>query len=283
MLRSYAKQRLLWIMLSVGLVLLAYYLAVYRPLAARADAYDEQLLQTWRKLAVQTPGKTAEGPDMDRISQRLLQVRKDLERLHEVRRQISERLKLEPELRERARQPFQLVEFQNDREKRIENLTQFAKQQNVTLDPAALTGFPAFATDLETPAFLWRQLALLDHLLQSAVRCHVTAIKSADLGIVRACGKHPGCPLQIPARVSLVGSMTSISDFLHSLPLVPGEIAELKLPEAQPAKPALFIDRLFLRKESADNPDLVRLDLRVSGLSYLESASTNISEHARQP
>ena len=57
----------------------------------------------------------------------------------------------------------------------------------------------------------------------------------------------------------------SADKLLQCLPLRPEEIRAAGLPEAPADKPALFIDRLVVQKQSPDKPDEVHVWLRAVG------------------
>ena len=69
-------------------------------------------------------------------------------------------------------------------------------------------------------------------------------------------------------RIELTGAIANVARFLQTLPLRADEIQASGLPAAPTNKPALFIDRLVLRKQSPDKPDEVRVSLRAVGFVF---------------
>jgi hypothetical protein len=75
---------------------------------------------------------------------------------------------------------------------------------------------------------------------------------------------------EIPVQIELTGSTASVVRFLQGLPLRAEEINAAGLPEASTNKPAMFIDKLVLRRQSPDKPDEVRLALRIASFVFPE-------------
>ncbi|MEK7685290.1 MAG: hypothetical protein AAB466_07710 [Verrucomicrobiota bacterium] len=266
------KQHLQRLLILSGLCLALYYVAVYRPLAQRAEALDEPLTSLWRQLATANlQNDPAGGVDLVAASQNLRQARTWLAAMNRQSGQIEARIALEAEIRSRMKAPFQLVDFQNERQLRIEQLSQLAKQNQVALEPTVLAGLPEFNTETKEPALLWGQLGFASHLLRTAIQCKVPSIKTLHLPSSQsypARGASQDALEEIPLHLELSGPMNVISKFLLSLPLRAEEIKVHSLPEAAPAKPAMFLDRFLLRKQSPDKAEEVSLTVRVCGFIY---------------
>lgn len=74
--------------------------------------------------------------------------------------------------------------------------------------------------------------------------------------------------VELPLQIELSGPTASVTRFLQTLPLRADEIKAAGLPESTTNKPALFIDRLVLRKQSPEKPDEVHLSLRAVGFLF---------------
>lgn len=271
--RSQKNQRRQWFIGLAALICAVYYLAVFRPLTWQAEALDKPLADLARELVAANQQPATAGYAPAQLTENLRRAQSSAAALEKVRRQISARIELEPDIRTRLRDPFQLVDFQNERQNRIEQLGRLSKQFEVSLDPRVFAGFPEHHAELQQPSMLWPQLAIACHLLTTAIQSKVGTVRSlavlpltANPSAVDANGL-----AAIPVRIELIGSMTSISRFLLSLPLRAGEIQGQGLPEIGPTKPALFIDHLIARKQSPEKPDDVLLDLQVSGFVSRES------------
>jgi hypothetical protein len=75
---------------------------------------------------------------------------------------------------------------------------------------------------------------------------------------------------EIPLQVELTGSTASVAMLIQSLPLRAEEIRAAGLPEAAADKPALFIDRLIIQKQTPDKTDEVHVWLRAVGFVLRE-------------
>ena len=62
----------------------------------------------------------------------------------------------------------------------------------------------------------------------------------------------------------------AVAALLRSLPLRAEEMKAAGLPEALPQKPAMFIDRMTLKKQSPEKPDEVHASLRIVGFVLRE-------------
>ena len=169
--------------------------------------------------------------------------------------------------------PFQLVEYQNERSKQLDELSSLAKQQQVTVEPAVFAGFPEHTADVRQPALLWAALSAIDGLLRTAFQCKITAIHSLEVPLALT-NAPPTNGLdrlaEIPLQIEFTASATNAIRFLQCLPLRAEEIRAAGLPEAPTNKPVLFVDRLVVRKQSPDKPDEVRLSLRAIGFALRE-------------
>lgn len=256
-----------------GVAVAGYLLLVFEPLARRADSLDAPLDAAWKKLAIAVGESNATALDFMSIQARLGQTRHAVEVLDSARRQAAERVQLDAELRERLAAPFQLVDFQNEVQRQIADLNRLAKDAGVKLAPAVADGFPAHTADVQQPELLWAELAFSTDLLTLAVNCKVTAIQSLALPMALTNAPPPTNTarlVEIPVHLELSGTASAVTRFLASLPLRTSELAAEKAPAAPDGKPALFIERLLLRKQSPDKPDDVNLALWASGFVLQE-------------
>ena len=264
-------------LLLAGLGMCLYFLAVYQPLSRRAADLDQPLLDLWNKLAEASTPVTR--PDQSRLLEldaALLAVRNARDLIERSRQTLADRIRPDPELTERIRGPFKLIEFQNERQLATEQLWRLARQKKVQLDPELAAGFPEYLADRShQPALLWVQLRLLQDVLNAAISCEVSVIQSVSSPPVEVySASDAGLPdhhANVPVQVELVGQAYSIMRFLESLPLRSDEILERGLPAAAPGKPAYFIDQLLIRKESREKPDEIRLRALIRGFVELNT------------
>ena len=256
-----------------GLALAAYYLFVMVPLARRAESLDEPLQKAWQKLSASLDQTNTPAVDFLRITNQLSETRQALVILENAKQQAVARLQLGAAVRARLQADFQLVDYENERSRQMEELSNLAKQQQAAVAPAVLAGFPAHTAEVKQPTLLWAALSLTEGLLRTALLCKVTAIHSLEVppvltnapptdGIERL--------VEIPLQVEFTGSATSAAKLIQCLPLRADEIRAAGLPEAPADKPVLFVDRLVVQKQSPDKPDEVHVWLRAVGFVLRE-------------
>jgi hypothetical protein len=256
-----------------GLVLAGYYLLVFLPLAHRADAIGDSLMRHWGQLTNVLDQTNAVALDFQRITNQLQDTRQALAQLHEARKQAAARFDLGPDLRAKMKAPFQNVEFEKDRGRKKDDLSNLAKQQEVVLEPAVLEGFPEYTSDVQQPALLWPALSLVDGLLVMAVQCKVTAICALESPLVFT-NVPPldsaGRVAQIPFQLEIIGTAANVLRLVQSLPLRGEELRAAGFTNGPPGKLPLLLDRLIIKKQSPDNPDELRVALRVVGFVFQE-------------
>ena len=266
-----ASQRILFL---AGLALALYFSFVYQPLSRRAADLDAPLTNAWQKLVSAAVDRTAvNAQDLSRIGENLRQVERSVALLESTGQRVTDRIELDAPVRAKLKESFQLIDFQNERQLRMEELVHLARQQQVTLEGAVLAGFPEHTADRTQPELLWVQLAIVNKLLSAAIACKVSVIKSLSVEPLEphhSSGEGREFLEEIPVRIEVVGPTETVSRFLLCLPLRGEELKPLGLPESFPAKPVLFIDRLMLRKQTPEKPDDVQLELRACGFVYRE-------------
>ena len=256
-----------------AVALAAYYLFVFLPLGRRAESLDAPLQKAWQKLSASLDQTNAPALDFQQITNRLSETRQALVILENAKQQATARLQLAQPVRDRMSAPFQLVEYENERSKQLDELGNLAKQQQVAVAPAVFAGFPEHTADVKQPALLWAALALIDGLLRTAAQCKVAAIHSLEVPLVFTNAPPTNGTerlTEIPLQLEFTAPVASATRLLECLPLRAEEIRAAGLPEAPADKPVLFVDRLIMKKQSPDKPDEVRVSLRVSGFVLRE-------------
>jgi hypothetical protein len=256
-------------LLLLGTVVLALYVGlVYRPLSQRANELDGPVREMWKRLAEVSAGSASGGGrQLLRIDAAFEQVQGSLATVNAARAALAARIDPGPELAARLGAPFQLIEFQNERQLAMEELLREARQRKVKFDPALASGFPEYTAEYPQPGLLWAQLSLLQASLSAAIQCEVTGIASVAAPPIETVRHLPGggeTPAEVTLEVELTGPAPAVARFLESLPLRQAELKARGLPAAKADKPAYFIERLFLRKESKDKLDEVRLRVTIS-------------------
>jgi hypothetical protein len=268
--REYRRRSLIPL---AGVALLGYYVFFYLPLARRASSLDAPLQNAWRKLAASIDQTNATTLDLLHLTNQLNDTRQALAVVENTKKDAALRLDLSAELKAKMNAPFQLVDYQNERSKQIDELDKQAKDQKIAIDAAVFAGFPEHTVDTADPALLWPALTLTDDLLATAIRCKVSAIHSLDVPLTTTNSSGPDSSGRwdwIPLQLEFTASAASAAQFVQSLPLRAEEIRSAGLPTAPADKTPLFVDRLIIKKQSPEKADEVRVWLQAVGFVLRE-------------
>jgi hypothetical protein len=270
---SFREYRRRSIVPLAAIALAAYYVMVFLPLGRKAQSQNPPLEKAWQKLAASLDQTNATTIDFARITNQLAETRQAIAAFDAAKKKAVTRLETGPALRARLSAPFQLVEYQNERSKEMDELSKVAKEHQVALEPGVLTGLPEHTVDVKQPELLWAALAMSDDLLRTALVCNVAAIYDFEvrLALTNAPSTNGSERLtEIPIQIEFSASATNTAALLQALPLRPEEIRAAGLPEATPDKRSLFLEHLVLKKQSPDKPDELRVALRVLGFVMRE-------------
>lgn len=254
-------------------VLVIYYLVVLLPLSRHARSLDEPLQSGWQSLCAALEQTNATTLDFLHVTNQLSETRQAIVLLDNAKQKAAARLDLSSAVRAKVNAPFQLVDYQDERSRQLDELIKQAKAAQVTIEPAVFGGFPEHTADTRQPNLLWAALSQVQSLLGTALLCKVSVIHSLDVP-VSLTNTIPvnGGPLltEIPLLVELSGSAGNVLKLLQNLPLRADEMKAGGLADAPRDKVPFFIDRLVLKKQSPDKPDEVRVWLRVIGFVMRE-------------
>ena len=256
-----------------GLALAAYYVFVFLPLGRKEHRLDIPLEKEWKTLSTSLEQTNSLAIDFLHITNQLAETRQALAILENARQKAAPRLDPGPVVRARMSSPFELVDYENERSKEVDDLTRLAKQKEVTIEPGVLYGFPEHTAELRQPRLLWPALAMTDGFLRTAIQCKVAAVHSLDVPL--ALTNFPAINgterlSEIFLQVEFTGAVPNVGRVIQSLPLRGDELRSAGLAEAPPDKPALFIDRLVIKKQSPEKPDEVRVWMRLVGFVMRE-------------
>ena len=259
-------------LLPIGLAVLAlYYVLVFVPLTHRVHNVDEPLQRAWNKLANAVDQNNATSLDFTSLTNQLQETRQALAVLDSAKQKAAARLESSPGLRAKLVAPFQLVDYQNERSKLIDDLDRKAREQKIALEPAVYIGFPEHTTETQDPAMLWAALSFTEELLDSALRSKVSAIHSLEvpLQLTNAPSSETvGRWEEVPLQLEFTSAAENVLRLLLALP------ARREATNAAPAgateRAPLFIERLIIRKQSPEKADEVRVWLRVIGFALRE-------------
>jgi hypothetical protein len=256
-----------------GLALAAYFFFVMLPLTHRSSRLAEPLQKAWQKLSASLDQTNNAAVDFLSITNQLSETRQALQILDNAKQQAIARLQLGAAVRARMHADFQLVDYENERSRQLDELSNLAKQQQSAVAPAVFAGFPEHTAEVKQPALLWAALSLTEGLLRTALQCKVTAIQSLEVPPVLTNAPPTNGTerlAEIPLQVEFTASAASAAKLIQCLPLRADEIRAAGLPDAPADKPALFVDRLIVQKQSPDKPDEVHVWLRAVGFVLRE-------------
>lgn len=249
-----------------ALTLAVLYLTVERRLAARLAEQEAPLADLRRRLAV-AAGEAGftNNPSPERLAARLTELRAATAGFAAAVTGAQERLALPATLRERLDAPFQLVEFQNELGRRLEELGQAAATAKVTLDAAVAGGFPRHSPDLGRPELQWVQLDLVTRLVRGAVAARVAAVHEIAVPVTPA-RPLEGSPAwdEVRAFIAFTGPAEAALALVTALTLTPQEAVPAGFPAELTGRPVLLLDRLLVRRSALERPDEVRVELVVS-------------------
>jgi hypothetical protein len=259
-----------------GIALAAYYLIVFARLQRQAEALDAPVEKARARLAASLE-QTNAPIDFLSISNQLAETKHARTIFEDARQKAGARIELAPAVRARLNAPFQLVDYENERSKEIDDLRQLANKEKITVDPAVFAGFPEHTVDVKRPELLWASLSAVDGLLRTAIQTKVVAIHALETTALttNSFSTANGDRLaELPVQVEVTGPADTIWKLLSSLPLRGDELRSASFTDPPVEKPPLFIDRLILRKQSPEKPDEVRVLLRVVAFVMRDASPT---------
>lgn len=263
------------------------YLALLRPLAQRVVQEDQPLREIRERLArAMTEAGLPDGTDFRTLEDRLQGLRSAAAAFASASREALPRLEHPPEIRGRLEEPFQLVEFLNESQRRVEELSALAQANRVALTPGLPRGFPRFQQELAQPELLWVQLATVNRIVRTAIRAGVREVNELSvepLPFVEPADYGPALPATASAasgstnrwtvlRVHLttVGNMDALSRLLIGLTFTPAELKRAGFPAELEGRPALFLDQILLRRHQLEAAEQAQLELVVSTVVHKE-------------
>lgn len=277
-LRFATLQRLV-VLVLIGLAFA--FVAVLQPVARRSADEDGPL----RDLAEQLGRATVEaglprGTALNALSNRLEALRSASDSFATAVREALPRIEQPPEVRTRLEEPFQLVEFLNESQRRLEELASAAQAARVKLAPGLARGFPRYQPELEHPELLWVQLAMVTRVVRTAIRSGVQDVKQVavePLPVLETTEYGLGAiPPPAPRRTEdwatvrmhlvAVGAAEAVGRLLVALTFTPEELAATGLPEELAGRPALFVDHVLLRRDQLEAAERVQVELVVTSV-----------------
>jgi len=255
-------------LLAAAGVLLAYYWFGYRSLGEWARDLDKPTAEAWKRLVTAAQG----SPHVRSLDDAVLkagvqQMQQAATLLKQTSKVASTRAELDEDTRKHLGEEFQLLDFDKARLQVSLELRRAAEAKKVTLMEPALKGLPEFDPEITPPALHWAQLAFARQLLAVAIAAGPRAVSNLTMLPIVTHAPGDGRPElleELPMRLELAGSPTSLMTFLSSLPLRGDELKAAGLPEVPGKNQPLFMDRLIFKNAQA-NPDESVLEIVVAG------------------
>ena len=139
----------------IGLALAAYYSFVFVPLLVNPNRdLDVPLQQAWKTLASSLEQTNATALDFQQITNQLNQTRQALTLLRAARKRAFARIEVGDRLRAKMSAPFELLEYESERERKSIKLGKLTKQQQVTIEPTVFYRLPKQTADVRQPTLL---------------------------------------------------------------------------------------------------------------------------------
>lgn len=272
---SFREYRRRSIIPLAGAVLVGVYLFYFLPTDRRARELDNPLRREWRALTASLGDSNAVTIDFLNITNRLDQTKRSLGLIRGTRETTVRLLALDPGLREKlAEGSFQLIDYQIATSQRKDALASLAKKEKVALDPSVLIGFPEYTVEVAQPELLWAYLSMVNGLLTGAIQAKVTAIHSLSVPTVLTNLPNSFTAreiVELPFQVEMTGPVKAVTKLLEALPLRGPEAGSaLGVADALKDKPPLFLERLVIKKQTPEQPDEVRVMVRVIGFVLRE-------------
>jgi hypothetical protein len=275
-LRTATLQRLL---LVVAAALGTTYLALLLPVSRAVLDEDPPIadLRTRLERTILEAG-LPRGTDFQSLSNRLNTLRDASDAFAAAVRESLPRLQHPDDVQARLEEPFQLYSFLNESQRRLDEIAALSQAAKVAVTPGLAAGLPAYKQELARPELLWVQLATVQRLVRTAIRAGVREIREVSvdpLPFAEPAEFGPALPPNAAAtnptnrwtvlRVHLttIGNVDALGRLLLALTLTPEELKRTGLPEDLSGRPALFLDRVLLRRNQLEAAEQAQLDLVV--------------------
>lgn len=275
--RTATLQRLL-LLAAAGLAVA--YLALVYPTTRRIRDEDSALAELRQRLEMATlEAGLPTGSSFEALAARLEAISASSQAFATAVNESLPRLQQPAELKARLEEPFQLFAFLNESQRRLDEITALAQTAKVTLTPGLAAGLPTYRQDLAHPEMLWVQLATLHRLVRTAVRAGVREVREVSvepLAVAEPAEFGPSLPptalptaptnrwTTLRIHLTTLGTVDALGRFLLASALTPEELKRTGLPEDLAGQPALFLERVILRRDQLDAAEQAQLDLVVA-------------------
>ena len=259
------------IILALGTCL--FYFLVLIPLDRKVQALNTPLQLSWARLgdSINT-NKLGGALDIHAMNELTSSMESTFASFTDAEANLISRVLLPEETQAKMEQSFQLVEYENALVALEVFLKKSAAEKTISVGDEVFQGLPRHDVALEEPRLLWAELAFANYLLSLAIECQLDSILrfeslppqlTEDASISKRHRLH-----RSRFNMSVQCDMAVAQQFLAALPLRGDEAESLELPMVHPEKPALYIERLLLKKTTKGSANQVALELVVNGFTY---------------
>lgn len=254
-------------LLLICLVLGVYTFAVYLPLNRWVKSFDKPIEQNLKVLNKKFPLNADKNwIDISPLEKNIKDYEEIEARLDALKITIERQTAFSEQVVAKLKQPFQLVEYQNERQLCQEELQAAASSNFVTIYPGVLAGYPEYSSEMKNPELLWAYLSMVHNSLLSAINCRITSINSLMTRPVKTIAqddKTNAFPRELSFKITVAGNSRSVLKFITLLPAKFNP--EVKDASLKMDKPELYIDRILIKKDGIEDTDNVMADLRICG------------------
>ena len=256
-----------WSITLMVILLLAYYLGYFRPLADREEAMTAPLDEAQQEIneaARHDAALAGLTPAELLLNQR--QLDRTATNLVSARETLTERYSLTGDLYARMSAPFQLIDYQNARLDVVDRVSREAAERKVKLATAVVTGLPQYRYGEIRPGILWGQLAASEAVLRAAIAAGVESIPNVGApSIIVHRSRVDGriTLLEVPVRITVEGNGNALARFLVSLTTDAAQQKELGWTDEVP-RVVVTLTRLLARRMEATPTDKLSLEIEVS-------------------
>lgn len=263
--RQYRKR--LSLALALGM-LAAYYVLVFRPLLLRERAQQEPFEVMQQELrAVAENNSAVSGLALNALDKLETDLQQSLVVSGRATGFIKKRFAPEPAIATNLSRAWQLIDYQNERQRRAIALEEKAAEKGVRIEPAVMAGLPELTADTVRKELLWAQLGLVDSILKSAVEMGVTTVEDVLVPppIVYPARTNAASQLvEVPIRVQFSGDWGEITRTLGVLLLDAEDRGRLGLTSPGDL-PGMSLRHIIARKGPPDGPSTVQLEVEFAG------------------
>lgn len=254
-------------LLLICVVLGVYTFAVYLPLNRWVRSFDNPIEQNLKVLNKKFPLTVDKnGIDISPLEKNIKDYEEVEARLDALKIAVEKQSAFSPQVVTKLKQPFQLVEYQNERQLCQEELQAAASKNLVTIYPGVLANYPEYSSDMKNPELLWAYLSMVHNSLLSAINSRITSINFLTIRTVKTISyddKTNALPTELNFRLAISGNSQSVLKFITLLPAKFNP--EIKNASLMMDKPELYTDRILIKKDGIEDTDNVMVDLRICG------------------